>query len=289
MLIREAIENIKAYCDGIDFMTGKPIEDATTRDKVTYGETHLDEECTGIVTCIWPTANIVKRARELGANLIVPHEALFWNHGDHQDAISHNKTYLAKRNLLDEWGGTVWRCHDYIHSRVPIDEGGAMADGIFYGFAWKMGWLDYRCEDSPMSMDFKIPETSGLCLARHIVERLGLNGTRIIGDANARVSRVHVPMHAMGAGAPDTHEIAYADEKDVDALVTMEFVDFTTSEYIRAAAMLGHGKRAITVGHFNLEEPGMEYMTHWAHEALGTDEIDVTFVPRGDTYQYVVA
>ena len=33
----------------------------------------------------------------------------------------------------------------------------------------------------------------------------------------------------------------------------------------------------------------MEYMTHWAHEALGTDEIDVTFVPMGDTYQYVVA
>ena len=30
-------------------------------------------------------------------------------------------------------------------------------------------------------------------------------------------------------------------------------------------------------------------MTHWVHEALGTDEIDFTFVPMGDTYQYVVA
>ena len=53
--------------------------------------------------------------------------------------------------------------------------------------------------------------------------------------------------------------------------------------------MLHQGKCAITVGHFNLEEPGMEYMVSWLPEALGTSGVPMHFVPMGDTYQYVVA
>lgn len=287
MLASEVIRRIKAYCGGIGFDTGVPIDEETTRDKILYGDPN--QECTGIVTCLWANADVVERAQELGANLIIAHEALFWNHGDHQDFIAENKTYLAKKRLLDEWGGVVWRCHDYIHSRVPIDTDGALVDGIFYGLAWKLGWLDYRIGDIAMGLDFKIPQTRGEDLARELVEKLGLNGTRLIGDSDAMVSRVHVPMHVMGVAPDDNRETIYADEHDVDCLMTMEFVDFTTSEFIRDSGMLDQGKCAITIGHFNLEEPGMEYMPTWIPMALGSDEISATFVPMGDTYQYVVA
>lgn len=287
MLASEVIKRIKAYCGGIGFDTGVPIDEETTRDKILYGDPN--QECTGIVTCLWANTDVVERAQELGANLIIAHEALFWNHGDHQDFIAENKTYLAKKRLLDEWGGVVWRCHDYIHSRVPIDTDGALVDGIFYGLAWKLGWLDYRIGDIAMGLDFKIPQTRGEDLARELVEKLGLNGTRLIGDSDAMVSRVHVPMHVMGVAPDDNRETIYADEHDVDCLMTMEFVDFTTSEFIRDSGMLDQGKCAITIGHFNLEEPGMEYMPTWIPMALGSDEISATFVPMGDTYQYVVA
>lgn len=287
MLASEVIKRIKAYCGGIGFDTGVPIDEETTRDKILYGDPN--QECTGIVTCLWANADVVERAQELGANLIIAHEALFWNHGDHQDFIAENKTYLAKKRLLDEWGGVVWRCHDYIHSRVPIDTDGALVDGIFYGLAWKLGWLDYRIGDIAMGLDFKIPQTRGEDLARELVEKLGLNGTRLIGDSDAMVSRVHVPMHVMGVAPDDNRETIYADEHDVDCLMTMEFVDFTTSEFIRDSGMLDQGKCAITIGHFNLEEPGMEYMPTWIPMALGSDEFSATFVPMGDTYQYVVA
>ena len=184
MLASEVIKRIKAYCGGIGFDTGVPIDEETTRDKILYGDPN--QECTGIVTCLWANADVVERAQELGANLIIAHEALFWNHGDHQDFIAENKTYLAKKRLLDEWGGVVWRCHDYIHSRVPIDTDGALVDGIFYGLAWKLGWLDYRIGDIAMGLDFKIPQTRGEDLARELVEKLGLNGTRLIGDSDVR-------------------------------------------------------------------------------------------------------
>lgn len=284
MRIDEVIAAVKGYCQGISPWTGEPIDEVTTRDKVTYGVT--DKECTGIVTCIWPTVDIIRQAKHSGANLIISHEALFWNHGDHQDVIGGTRAYDEKKSLLDAWGGTVWRCHDYIHSGVPID-GGAMVDGIFYGFAKKMGWQDCRVGDVVRCRDFEIPLTSGVELARQIVRNLGLNGTRVTGDSSARVRRVHIPMHILGDPAYDTHEINFADGEGVDALVTMEFIDFTTCEYIRNAGMLGEGKCAITVGHFNLEEPGMELMAEWLPKALGTSEVPVSFVPMGDTYQYV--
>lgn len=286
MLISEVIQGIKDYCKGTGW-DGKPIDPVTTRDQVTYGD--VNQECTGIVTCIWATTDIIKKAKELGANLIIPHEALFWNHGDHRNVLAGNKTFNAKLALLDEWGGAVWRCHDYIHSTVPLEPDGSYVDGIFYGLAVKLDWLDYRIPSQGMAGDFEIPEMSGAELAAYLVKKLGLNGTRIIGDPETRVRRVHIPGHVLGDPKADTYEINYDDANDVDCIMTMEFIDFTVSEYIRDAAMLGHNKCAITVGHFNAEEPGMEYMVNWVPTAIGTDEIPVTFVPMTDTYRYVVA
>lgn len=292
MLISEVIQHIKDYCGGTDQFTGQPIDDATTRDQVTYGD--VDQECTGIVACIWATADVIRRAEELGANLIIPHEALFWNHGDHQEELVGNKTFETKRALLDVWGGAVWRCHDYVHSGVPLEPDGALADGIFYGFAWKLGWLDYRVDagrtfGAAASRDFEIPEMTGRELAATLVEKLGLAGTRLVGDPDARVRRVHVPMHVLGHPAHDAAEVAYVDEGGADCLLAMEFIDFTVCEYIRDAAQLGQGKCAILIGHFNLEQPGMEYMSAWLPAALGEGSPRVTFVPAGDTYQYVTA
>ena len=164
---------------------------------------------------------------------------------------------------------------------------GAMVDGIFYGLAWKLGWLDYRVEDRSMPMDFEIPECSARELASDLVHKLGLRGTRLIGDPDARVRRVHIPMHLIGPD--DDPETRYVDEHEVDCLLCMETTDFTTCECIRDAAQLGQGKAAITIGHFNVEEPGMEYMPHWVGRALGTDEVACSFVPQGDPFHYVLA
>lgn len=284
MLISEAIQAIQDYCDGIDAFAGKPIELATTRDQVLYGD--IDQQCTGIVTCIWATAEVIRRAKELGANLIVPHEALFWNHGDRREVVAGNKTFEAKCALLDEWGGAVWRCHDYIHSGVPLASDGSMVDGIFYGFAVKMDWLGSAVDET--FMRYRIEPTPARDLAQALVHKLGLNGTRLIGDGDALVRNVEIPMHIMGR---DNDEIAHIDSEGIDCILTMEFIDFTVSEYIRDAAMLGQGKCAIHMGHFNGEEPGMEYMAKWLPAALGDASAGllVTFVPMGDTYQYVLA
>ena len=229
------------------------------------------------------SADVIRQAHARGANLIICHEALFWNHGDHTCWLAGNKTFAAKRALLEECGITVWRLHDHIHSGIPED--GRLVDGIFMGLADKLGWRDYVRGDTARPMEFEIPETSAGELARFLVGRLGLAGTRIVGDADARVRTVLVPMHLIGQF--DNATTARMDS-GFDCLVTMEATDFTTSEYVRDSAQLGLGKAMICIGHFNVEEPGMEYMLRWLPRAIGAD-VPASFVASGDPWTYVTA
>lgn len=278
MLISEVIDGVKAYC-GHDW--GGPIMDDTTRDQVLWGP--VDVECTGIVTTCFASADVIRQAHARGANLIICHEALFWNHGDHTCWLAGNKTFAAKRALLEECSITVWRLHDHIHSGIPED--GRLVDGIFMGLADKLGWRDCVRGDTARPMEFEIPETSAGELARFLVGRLGLAGTRIVGDADARVRTVLVPMHLIGQF--DNATTARMDS-GFDCLVTMEATDFTTSEYVRDSAQLGLGKAMICIGHFNVEEPGMEYMLRWLPRAIDAD-VPASFVASGDPWTYVTA
>lgn len=78
MKISEVIEICKRNCKGYGI-----IDDNKTRDQVLYGE--IDKECTGIVTTVFASYDVIKQASELGANLVITHESCFWNHGDQID------------------------------------------------------------------------------------------------------------------------------------------------------------------------------------------------------------
>ena len=88
MLISEVIEQVKRYCKGS--WMGMKIDDEKTRDKILYGDP--DQECTGIVTTIYASVDVIRKAHELGANLIIAHEALLWNHGDHRECWKSRRT-----------------------------------------------------------------------------------------------------------------------------------------------------------------------------------------------------
>ena len=89
MKISEAIAKIKAYHKGTGF-NGEPINEEKTRDKVLFGSP--DQELKGIVTTCYASVEVIQKAIDVGANLIISHEALFWNHGDHTDWLQDNKT-----------------------------------------------------------------------------------------------------------------------------------------------------------------------------------------------------
>ena len=292
MKISEVIAKIKAYSRGID-MDGNVIDEKKTRDQVLYGET--EKECTGIVTTCFAQVDVIRKAHELGANLIIPHEALFWNHGDHQDWLQEerNSVYLRKKELLDEYGITVWRDHDYIHSGLPDGKGG-WYDGIFKGFLHETELEEYYLpkigkpvQYRGMPIDLLIPEGITVRkLAEKIISGAHLNGIRTIGNPDTVVHRIAIPMHCIGFADKDT--ISVINRNSIDCLITMELIDYTVNEYMRDGFMLGDNKAILAVGHFNVEEPGMKYMLTWLPEALGTEKISMHFVQSGDMNTFIL-
>ena len=280
MKISELIEVIKNYHKGD--VDGVTIDDETTRDQILYGDPNVD--CTGIITTCWATIEVIKEAIKKNANFIICHEALFWNHGDKQDWLIENKNqvYFEKRKLLDEYGIVVWRDHDYIYSGIPMEDG-SYRDGIFYGVAKLLNWHNCFSErDTFESINFEIPEISAKELVSKIIEIFHLNGVKFIGNPNARINKVKLPMHIIG-GANDL--INEAEKEDINCFLTMELSDFTFTEYVRDAAMLELDRCIIAMGHFNIEEPGMWYMAQWLQDII-PEKIDIEFVQSGDNYQY---
>lgn len=275
MKITHVIEQIKSHYRGTD-PHGNPIVPQTSRDQILYGDP--EQECTGIVTCIYASIEVIEYARLHGANLIVCHESLFWNHGDHTDWLADNTVFQEKVQHLREAGVVVFRNHDYVHS--GIQKNGSWIDGIFYGLADKLGWLPYMNDGDPMR--YILPPIKASDLARFLKERLGYNGIRLIGNPNALVRNVQIPMHIVGRA--DNDKIEKVERENIDCLLTFELVDFTVAEYIRDAGQLGKNKAIITLGHFNGEQPGMEYMAADLRPLF--PELSVTFAPCGDMYEY---
>lgn len=286
MKIQEVIDRILAYhpqfpadyagCDG--FKCGDP-----------------QAECTGVITAISATIDVIRTAIEKNCNLIVVHEPTFYSTPDYAGwrADFKNEVYDEKAKLLSDHGICVWRDHDHMHAHQP--------DGIFTGVIKWMGWEQYQKpvpEGIPFSFYFEIPETTVKDMGELLKEKLRLNGLRYIGDPDGVIRKIalvgHLCVNAFGTDHEDENgylheyatEVIRLMENGVDAIIPGEVIDWTAVSYIRDAHMLGKNKTIYNVGHYNWEEPGMWYAQQWIQELVG-NEVPVIFVPAGDIYQFM--
>ncbi len=250
-----------------------------------------ENECTGVVCAMSPTINVIRKAAELGANLIIVHEPTFYTSADEDGWNEYfgNTIYEEKRRLLDENGITIWRDHDHMHANRP--------DSIFAGVLKYLGWEESMTVEPDTGMyahrlvDIDAKKVSEV--ADHLINTIGLNGCRIVGDKDMVVNRVALVGHLMPGyyKRKDGSEVEYSVrviktmEEEADLIIPGEVIDWTVLSYIRDACQLGKKKAAICIGHYNWEELGMRYMKDWLSELL-EDELTVTYVPSEDLYQY---
>ncbi len=280
MKIRELIDRM-IDMSGTQWQ-GRYVDRVTDRDRILWG--NPEQECRGIVTTIYASVEVIEKAYAEGCNLIVCHEALFWNHGDHTDWLKDNTAFQKKKELLDRYGICVWRNHDHIHAGVKL--GDVYRDGIFYGLSSMMGWNDYILDrDDLMPTEFLIPEVSAHELAEQIMEKFHLETVRFIGNPETAVRRIHLPLHIMGKPS-DNDLIRKINDENINCLLCLELVDFTVSEYIHDAGMLKEDKCIFALGHFNFEEIGMEYYAGYIKENIVSD-IPVCFIQAGDYFSYI--
>lgn len=282
MRIREVIEHMKQASAGV--WNGRPLYQETTRDQILYGDDN--QECTRVVSTCYASVEVIIRAGRLGYNFIVVHEALFWNHGDHREWLGKNTAFQKKRELLERYGICVWRNHDSLHAGIWVD--GGYRDGIFYGMSTLLGWNDYRADkEALLCQQYEIPEMTVPDMASFLTQKFRLRGVRFIGNPNTRIKKVYIPLHIMGHTS-DNLIIEKIDREQIHCILTLEMVDFTVCEYVRDAAMAGEEKCIFALGHFNLEEIGMEYYAFYLKNYI-VPELPVCFLQSGDTYTYLPA
>lgn len=282
MLVKDVIQSVKNYCKGS--WNGIKIEESNTRDKILFGDP--DVECTGIVTAIYASVDVIEKAHELGANLIIAHEALLWNHGDHRDWLeeSQNKTYLLKKKMMEDYGIVVWRFHDYIHSGIKHEDG--YIDGIFYGLAQELEWQNALCnQDLSGAIYYECKQTTAREVGKQLIETFNLNGLKCVGNLDAKVNKILVCGHVM-EGSNSNDLIKKVDKEDINLLIPLELIDFTLTEYVKDSAQLGIDRCILVPGHFNIEEPGMKYMEKWLDKAL-PEKIPFKYVQAGDMYEFM--
>lgn len=275
----EIIEQIKNH--HYHEWLGKEINEETTRDQILFGD--IDEECTGIITAIYASVDVIKHAIEKNVNLIIVHESLFWNHGDHTDWLLGNKTYQIKKKMMEDNHITVWRNHDYLHA--GIDYKGRRVDGIFYGLLELLSWENYVHGNIGFPLILNIPKIKTEDLINEMMYKLNLNGIKCFGNINGYTEKIYLPMHITGN---DNDKITVVDQENIDTIISMECIDYTLGIYIKDAAMLNINKCILAIGHFNLEEPGMKWYAEKFLPTILPATVPIYFKQVGDMYQFVI-
>jgi len=226
------------------------------------------EQVTGIVTTMFATMDVLKRAVAMKCNLIIVHEPLFYNHRDETAQFQKSEVFLEKKKYIDENKLIIWRFHDYIHQIRP--------DAINYGMTIKIGWEKYVTGDN--SDRYTIPETTLQGLLKELKKIFPGNAFNVIGDPQMNIIKV-----AFSAGAPGSSaHYRYIDDPQVELMLAGEVPQWETYEYIRDAVSQGRKKAVIFLGHITSEEPGMEYCATWLKGFI--KDIPVNFVPAGPSY-----
>jgi len=212
-----------------------------TCDEFLHGDP--DREVAGIGTTWVPTNAVLKQAAQKGLDLVVTHEGPFYP--VYEGLPSAASQVKGKRELLDESGIVLVRCHD-TWDRMPE---------VGIPDAWAE-FLGFDTEPRPVESFYKTCLLGNITVeeaAARILEKtrtLGQAGVLILGDRNRMVNRMVV-----GTGAI-TWLPAMCELKPDVILATDDGMNTECGAHWATDA----GVPIIVVNHATAEKPGMQAM-----------------------------
>ena len=224
------------------------------------------QEVTGIVTTFTATLDVLRKAVELGANLVITHEPVFYEHREETAWMGDDPILQAKREFLAESGLTIWRFHDYWHGCKP--------DGIRKGVVRALSWEAYQQGENEALL--VIPPLTVAALAATVKERLGLSTLRLVGNLQQPCKRIALLLGAVGG----ERQIKTFHQWNADVVLCGETSEWQVCEYVRDAIAMGYNKTLMIVGHAKSEEAGMNYLVEWLQPKVA--QIPITYIPVGE-------
>jgi putative NIF3 family GTP cyclohydrolase 1 type 2 len=252
--------------DRIKKNLGVAWRETTYRD--TFKSGSRETPVTGIATTVFASFDMIQRAVAAGLNMIIPHEDTFLNDRDDISVVSADPLYKQKVDFLTKHDVVIFRMHDHMHAQRP--------DFTYVGSARELG-LDAKYETAPGSHRFTLPETTLGALAAALRQRLGARALRVVGDPNARVSRIQlgVGYATPPVNNPDVDVVISGEQQEVDGALD-------SPAYVLDAVALGIPKGWIMLGHAVSEEAGMLEMAQWIRGFV--PEVPVQIVKAGEPF-----
>jgi putative NIF3 family GTP cyclohydrolase 1 type 2 len=247
-----------------------------TMDRFIAGDLHA--EITGIGTTFMATVDVIRRAAELGANLIITHEPTFYTGFDRIDWAGDNRVYQKKQDLIRKKGISIWRFHDHSHFMKP--------DLIYQGMTHELGWEAYQ--DPNEEKFFNLPGWNIKDLAKLLKEKLGSTPIRLVGSGETicRRAGLFVGAYSMGMmGEGEEWLIRLMQKENLDVLLCGEMLEWTTCAYARDAGMLGENHALLVLGHTRSEEAAMRYLIQWIRPLAG--DLPIHYIEAGDPFAYL--
>jgi putative NIF3 family GTP cyclohydrolase 1 type 2 len=230
-----------------------------------------DTVVTGIVTTMFATIDVMRKAIDLGANFIIAHEPTFYNHTDDTAWLQNDDVYQYKADLLKQHNIAVWRNHDDIHQLKP--------DGVTKGVLAQLEWEKYS--DTTLPNIITLPATTLSDIITHTKKKLHIEKVRYIGDAAKTCTHVLFMPGAAGGRA----QIQAISKYKPEVLICGEISEWETAEYVRDARAKGDNLSLIVLGHIASEEPGSEFMLNWLKEKIPS--IKATHIPAGNSLLFM--
>ena len=258
MTARELMEELFFLSEEADF--------SHTCDTCKAGDP--DREVRRVAVAMLPTVVVIKKAHEWGADFLLVHEPMYFNH---MDEHSEDPIEVQKRTLVEQTGMTVWRYHDHPHTTRPdiIDAG-----------ALRSLELAAACDidaDRTTRLQLHDPLTPA-ALAALIEEKWGLRHIRICGSKETPCRNITLQL-----GAPSQKKVfAEFKRSECEIILAGELSEWSIGEYARDAAALGYKKAVLILGHEGSERAGMVYTAELIKERH--PEIKVQYFESGETY-----
>lgn len=259
MKAKEIFENLLAEAS---------VRKEQTCDRLVSGDEN--KEVAKIAVCFKLTAEVLTRAIESGADMLITHEPVF--SAGYYDG-NPGEFDLKKEEVMKKSGIAVYRYHDHAHD--------AAFDYIHHGFIKDTG-LDIRklpdCEAFAVAgYELGSPMTARE-FARHLEEKMGIEFVRVIGACDFPVKKI-----CLGLGNVGYKQLELMFDKDCDLFITGEMSEVCVCEYVRDAAFYGAKKALLVVGHYSAEFSGMKLLC----EKLFEKGISAEYIDSGEVYYRV--
>ena len=249
------------------FSLSKPLWSEQTCDTLKAGDPNT--EVTKVAVSMFATVDIVRQARDWGAQLLIVHEPTYYNHWDDH---SNDPFESEKRRLIEDSCLTIYRFHDHPHFTDP--------DIITTGEIRYLG-LDCTIEQTDVFDLTRLHLASPMTprqLAKHIEQHLGIAHIRIAGAADVPCTCV-----SLMVGTPGGLE-QELQRPGTEIILTGEICEWALGEHVRDAAQMGHHKAILVLGHIGSERDGMKYAAQILKDRQ--PQLDVRYFECGEVYTY---